>query len=260
MRARYTGLLTVARSSASSKRSNRCSGPITSNRFSGSSSPRTIGTYGTTGIRRRQRCFDFVARGLRHLRAYARLWVLCLLWGFVAQTGIISAATVDEQLAACSACHGASGQSSIPETPSLGAQPEFYVSVQLYLFREGMRVAEPMNAMLKPLSDADLQRMAQAIAKLPPPAPATGPNEAGRFERARQLVQQHRCDFCHNPDFAGAQGAPRLASQREDYLVKALREYKNNSRRAYDPSMADVMVPLTDGDILDLAYFLARQP
>jgi cytochrome c553 len=128
------------------------------------------------------------------------------------------------------------------------------------MFREGMRVAEPMNAMLKPLSDGDLQRLAQAIANLPPPIPAAGPNDSERSERARQLVQQHRCDFCHNPDFSGAHGAPRLAGQREDYLLKALREYKNNSRRAYDSSMADVMFALTDRDILDLAYFLARQP
>jgi len=40
--------------------------------------------------------------------------------------------------------------------------------------------------------------------------------------------------------------------------VKALREYKDNSRRAYDASMADVLHLITDGQILDLAYFLAR--
>jgi cytochrome c553 len=53
---------------------------------------------------------------------------------------------------------------------------------------------------------------------------------------------------------------PRLAGQREDYLVKALRDYKSNARRVYDPSMADVMYLLTDADSLDLAHFLARQP
>jgi cytochrome c553 len=197
---------------------------------------------------------------LTDTQARARPWVPCFLWLLVAHIAPTSAATLDKQLTACAACHGASGQSAVPETPSLGAQPEFYVSVQLYMFREGMRVAEPMNAMLKPLSDHDLQRLAQAIAKLPPPVPATGSNDPERLGRARQLVQQHRCDFCHNPDFSGAENAPRLAGQREDYLIKALREYKDNSRRAYDPSMADVMFPLTHADILDLAYFLARQP
>jgi cytochrome c553 len=72
------------------------------------------------------------------------------------------------------------------------------------------------------------------------------------------LIQQQRCNFCHNQDFSGAQNAPRLAGQREDYLVKALRDYKNNSRRAYDTSMADAIHPLTDADIQDLAHYLAR--
>lgn len=40
--------------------------------------------------------------------------------------------------------------------------------------------------------------------------------------------------------------------------MKALREYKSNTRRAYDASMADVMHPVTDADILDLAHYLAR--
>jgi cytochrome c553 len=41
-------------------------------------------------------------------------------------------------------------------------------------------------------------------------------------------------------------------------LLKALREYKNNSRRAYDPSMADALHPLTDADLQDLAHYLSR--
>ena len=53
---------------------------------------------------------------------------------------------------------------------------------------------------------------------------------------------------------------PRLAGQREDYLVKTLREYKNNTRRGYDPVMAEVLYPITDEQIGDLAYFLARSP
>lgn len=40
--------------------------------------------------------------------------------------------------------------------------------------------------------------------------------------------------------------------------MKALRDYKKDARRAYDPSMADVLVPLSDEQLTDLAYFLAR--
>jgi cytochrome c553 len=170
----------------------------------------------------------------------------------------VAAATLEERLVPCLACHGEQGQSAIPEVPSLGAQPAFYVTIQLYMFRERMRVVEPMNEVTKGLSDDDVRRMAELISKLPPPPPAAEPPDPGRIERARALIQQHRCNFCHNQDFSGAENVPRLAGQREDYLVKALREYKSNARRGYDPSMADVMVPVTDVDILDLAHFLAR--
>jgi cytochrome c553 len=168
------------------------------------------------------------------------------------------AATMAEQLAPCLACHGDKGQSNIPEVPSLGAQPEFFISVQLLMFREKMRVMEPMSEMMKGMGDDDLRHMAAAISKLPAPPPPAQAIEPTRAERARAVIQQHRCNFCHKPDFSGEQNAPRLAGQREDYLVKALRAYKNNTRRAYDESMVDVVYPLSDSDILDLAHYLAR--
>jgi cytochrome c553 len=169
-----------------------------------------------------------------------------------------AAATLDERLAACLACHGEKGQSIIPEVPSLGAQPEFFLSVQLLMFRERMRDVEPMTAMMKGLSNDELRGMAAALATLPAPQATAESLDPARRERARALVQQHRCNFCHKQDFSGEQNAPRLAGQREDYLVKALRAYKSNTRRAYDATMADVIFPLTDADILDLAHYLAR--
>ena len=80
------------------------------------------------------------------------------------------------------------------------------------------------------------------------------------WTRARTLAEQNRCNFCHTANYHGERNVPRLAGQREDYLVKALREYKSNSRRGYDASMADVLYQVSDEQILDLAYFLARRP
>jgi cytochrome c553 len=172
----------------------------------------------------------------------------------------IAAATIEGRLAVCMACHGEQGQSAVPEVPSLGAQPAFYIMTQLFMFRERLRVVGPMHETTQGLSDDQLRHMAELIAKLPPPLPAPEPPDPIQLERARALIAQHRCNFCHNQDFSGEQNVPRLAGQREDYLVKALREYKSNTRRSYDASMADVLYALTDADILDLAHFLARQP
>ncbi len=168
------------------------------------------------------------------------------------------AATAKERLAACPACHGEKGQSLIPEVPCLGAQPAFFLSVQALMFREKMRNKKPMTGMMKGWSDDDLRRAAAVIAKLPAPAQNPNPLDPARTDKARALIQQHRCNFCHKRDFPGEDNAPRLAGQREDYLLKALREYKNNSRRAYDPSMADVLHPLIDTDFQDLVHYLSR--
>jgi len=166
-----------------------------------------------------------------------------------------------ERVAPCLACHGGEGQSSLPNVPSLGAQPAPYALIQLYLFRGRQRRVEVMNEATKDFSDDDLKTFSDFIATLPAPKPTPGePAEQGRIERGQVLVRQHRCDFCHNPDLAGRDNVPRLAGQREDYLIKSLSEYKANTRPGYDASMADVLARVTEGEILDLAYFLARQP
>jgi cytochrome c553 len=78
------------------------------------------------------------------------------------------------------------------------------------------------------------------------------------MERGRALAEQHRCNICHRPDYAGQQTVPRLADQREDYLVKTLREYKSGARHAYEPIMLEVLQPLDDAQFVDLAYYLAH--
>jgi cytochrome c553 len=185
------------------------------------------------------------------------LAVLILLCGWAPPAG---AQSITERLAPCYSCHGDQGQSFNPDTPSLGAQPQAYLLIQLYLFREKLRTVELMNAAMKGFTDDDLRSFADTLAKLPPPPATAGPTDAARLDRGKALVHQHRCNICHLPDLAGRDNVPRIAGQREDFLVKTLREYKNNTRPGYDASMGDVMQPISDADILDLAYFTARQP
>jgi len=163
-------------------------------------------------------------------------------------------------MAPCLACHGEKGQSSNPEIPSLGGQTSPYALIQLYLFREKLRRLDVMNEAVKSFTDDDLRAFADEIAKLPPPMPTADATDPARLQRGQALVHQYRCNICHNPDLAGREAVPRIAGQREDFLIKTLREYKTNVRPGYDASMGDVMQPIPDADIPDLAYFTARQP
>jgi cytochrome c553 len=178
---------------------------------------------------------------------------------FVLIASSATAETFEERVAPCLACHGEKGQSTTENTPSLGAQQAPYALIQLYMFRQNLRVFEPMNEMAKTLSDDDLRSFSDFIAKLPKPVPAEAGDPA-RMARAQAVAQQHRCNSCHNTDFSGKENVPRIAGQREDYLVKTLGEYKDNTRHGYDGSMADVMSAVTPGQIADLAYLLARTP
>jgi cytochrome c553 len=195
-----------------------------------------------------------IAMNRRAARLSAGLLGIAMLW-----TASAAGESFEERAAPCLACHGEHGQSETAEVPSLGAQPAPYALIQLYLFREKQRRVEIMNDVTRDFSDDDLRKFSDYIATLPAPKPAQD-RDAARMERGRALVQRHRCGFCHNSDFAGRDNVPRLAAQREDYVVKALREYKSNTRPGYDASMADVVQPLGDADIPDIAYFLARSP
>jgi cytochrome c553 len=170
----------------------------------------------------------------------------------------LSAETFEERAAPCLACHGEHGQSQTENTPSLGAQQAPYALIQIFMFREKLRTFEPMNEMTKALTDDDLRLFSDFIAKLPKPAPPDDAGDPARMQRAQALAQQNRCNTCHNTDFSGKDNVPRLANQREDYLAKTMREYKDNSRHGYDGSMAEVLQPVTPDQIADLAYFLAR--
>jgi cytochrome c553 len=164
----------------------------------------------------------------------------------------------EERAAPCLACHGEHGQSETENTPSLGGQQPPYALIQLFMFREKLRVFEPMNEMAKPLSDDDLRAFSEFIGKLSKPAAPADAGDPARMARGQALAAQHRCNACHNPDFSGKENVPRVANQREDYLSKTMREYKDNSRHGYDGTMAEVLQPVTAEQIADLAYYLAR--
>lgn len=185
-------------------------------------------------------------------RVAAAILIICVAGGALA------AEPFAERVAPCLACHGENGQSPNPEVPSLGGQTAPYLLIQLYLFREKQRVIEIMNDVTKDFTDDDLRTFSDYLSKLPPPPPPQDGADAARIQRGRALITQNRCNACHNLDLAGRDNIPHIANQGEQYLVKTLREYKNNTRHGYDASMAEVLAPVTDAQILDLAYTIAR--
>jgi cytochrome c553 len=169
-----------------------------------------------------------------------------------------SAETIQERAVACFACHGEQGTSTTENTPSLGGQQAPYALIQLFMFREKLRTFDSMNEMTKSFTDDDLRAFSDFIATLPKPPPPADAPDAARMQKALAIITQNHCNSCHQANFAGADNVPRIANQREDYLAKTLREYKDNSRHGYDATMADVMGSVTVEQIGDLAYYIAH--
>jgi cytochrome c553 len=180
--------------------------------------------------------------------------------------GNIAAGKAKAEAAGCFGCHGADGIATAAglaadkNVPNLAGEPDLYVQFQLVFFRNGTRKNPIMNAMAQPLSDQDIRNLGAYIAALPPAEPPLPPDTAPReTELGANVAKAIHCTNCHGDHDEGVDNIARLASQREDYLYKALRDFKSGARATVGPAgMADVVYPLGDSEMQALAHYLSR--
>src|SRR3981189_3101202 len=104
-----------------------------------------------------------------------KITIAALAFGFVASSP--NPDTFEQPWDPCLACHGEKGQPGAQNTPWLGAQQAPYALIQLFMFREKLRVFDLMNELAKALSDDDLRTFSDFLATLPNPAPAADPGD-----------------------------------------------------------------------------------
>jgi cytochrome c553 len=162
----------------------------------------------------------------------------------------------------CAACHGPDGVSQMENIPSLAGQPDQFLQWQLVYFRMGMRKNEVMEPLAAELAEDDIRSLAAYFSALPPPEPRDAADDAPDLtEAGKNIAAQRRCASCHKDEFVGQQATARLAHQREDYLLKALRDFKSGERTGGGvAAMPEVVYPLGDDDFKALAHYLARLP
>ena len=166
-----------------------------------------------------------------------------------------------EIAAACAGCHGADGVSQMELTPSLAAQPDYFTQWQLIYFRSGSRKSEVMEPIAQALDNEQIRNLGAYYASLPPPKPAPRAAVDVLAEAGEKLAVGRRCRSCHAENYTGDVAAARLASQREDVLLKALRDYKSSKRVGSGvATMADVVYGLRDEDMQALAHYMATRP
>jgi cytochrome c553 len=165
---------------------------------------------------------------------------------------------IKETVATCGGCHGENGISQTENVPSLAGQPDQFIQWQLVYFRAGSRKNELMQPLVGEISNGDVRNLGDYFASLTPPkAPPDDNPDLSR--KGAEAAVGRRCASCHTDSFAGTKAVARLAGQREEYLVKALHDFKSGKRTGGGPaSMADVAYPLSDEEITALAHYFAH--
>jgi cytochrome c553 len=158
----------------------------------------------------------------------------------------------------CVGCHGDNGISQIENIPSLAGQPDQFIQWQLVYFRAGSRKNEQMQPIVEQLNNEDIRNLGAYFASLTPPK---GPQDDNPdlSGKGKQAAAGRRCASCHTDSYAGTKAVARVAGQREEYLIKALHDYKSGVRSGGgQAAMADVAYPLSEEEITARAHYLSR--
>ncbi|MDH2383413.1 c-type cytochrome [Bradyrhizobium sp. CER78] len=162
----------------------------------------------------------------------------------------------------CVACHGENGISATENVPSLASQPDLFLQWQLIFFRSGARKNEAMEPIAGQLNNEDVRDLGAYFASLKPADASSvkAPDDHPELVKAgQQAAAAGRCASCHGDNYAGNKAAARIAGQREEYIIKALHDYKAGVRSGGGvAAMAEVAYPLSDDDIAALAHYLSR--
>jgi cytochrome c553 len=174
---------------------------------------------------------------------------------------IVNAANVDAGKAKaeiCAGCHGDNGISQTENIPSLAGQLDQYIQWQLVYFRSGSRKNEQMQPVVEQINNDDIRNLGAYFASLAPPQ-GVKDDDPDLSAKGKQAAMGRRCASCHTDSFAGTKAVARIAGQREEYLVKALHDYKSGARSGGgQAAMADVAYPLSEEEITALAHYLAH--
>ncbi len=163
-------------------------------------------------------------------------------------------AFIKEKLQGCFGCHGKNGASQNEEYPVLAGQHEYYLYLQLKDFKSEARENDKMNRITATLNKVEMRAMAKYFSEQKWPSV---PSKAGdeQIARGERIAVAGQCFQCHQGNYRGASGVPRLAGQHTEYLKKTLLFFKYRVRKN-SPDKGTLLKSFSVEDLSAMADYL----
>ena len=167
--------------------------------------------------------------------------------------------------APCTACHGADGNTLIPEYSNIAGQNEKYLYKQLKLIQSNERPIPLMVGQLDAMTDKNLRDLSAYYASLPGKiGQASEENlELGEAIYRGGILEKKvaACTACHAPNGNGnlLAGFPRLSGQPVEYTIAQLKAYREQERTTDEyvsGMMRDIAAKMTDTEIAAVANYI----
>jgi cytochrome c553 len=196
-----------------------------------------------------------------------RLWILAAtISGALVGNSAMAAGNVENgatKAVICRACHGASGNSTNPEWPSLAGLGADYIAEQLKNFKDGKRTNAVMAPNAASLSADDMADLGAYFDSLPNTGLEADPSYWQAGEKLYRGGDPARaipaCMACHGPTARGNEPAkfPALRGQQSVYVTKQLSDYASGARTTGPNGIMETIAKrLSPDDIRNLASYL----
>jgi cytochrome c553 len=176
------------------------------------------------------------------------------------------AAAGQSKAAVCAACHGADGNSMVPQWPKLAGQHPAYLERQANLIKSGARPVPEMAGIVAGMSEQDFADVAAFLATQKNNGGVADETLSAQGERLWRAGNAESgvpaCMACHGPGGEGnpLAGYPALSGQHSVYTAKMLQRFRSGEnwgeKDAQSHVMNGVAAELTDDEITALASFI----
>ena len=196
---------------------------------------------------------------------------VCILAAALSTAGVCNAAAPPvgtaqagaAKAALCQACHGATGNSSNPDWPSLAGLGADYIAEQLQNFKDGKRSNPIMAPIAAPLSPQDMADLGAYFDSLTNSGLEADPSDWQAGEKLYRGGDKARgipaCLACHGPTGRGNEPAkfPALRGEQSVYIAKQLNAYAAGTRPPGPGGIMPLIAKrLTSDDVRNLSSYV----